>query len=185
MVFVGYPRVKLPADVSRRASFVSECEFFMEKRVLVDLSATLLHHGHIRLLQKAAELGHVVVGLTTDEEVKKKKGYTPELSYEHRKEILESISYVSEVIPSGWLIDEAFMEKHSIDLLVHGDDNMNHVSPDKIVVFPRTEGVSSSELRERVLDTIISINLSTETRAVSTKLAQMLIQSIKQEFKLD
>ena len=67
-------------------------------RVMVDMSATLIHHGHIRLLKKAAEIGDVVVVLTTDEEIKKKKGYTPELSFEERKEILESIRYVKEVV---------------------------------------------------------------------------------------
>ncbi len=32
-------------------------------RVMVDMSATLIHHGHIRLLKKAAEIGEVVVAL--------------------------------------------------------------------------------------------------------------------------
>ena len=32
-------------------------------RVLVDMSLTLFHHGHVRLLRKAAELGHVTVAL--------------------------------------------------------------------------------------------------------------------------
>ena len=91
-------------------------------RILVDLSATLLHHGHVRLLKKAAEMGDVVVALTTDEEVKRTKGYMPELSYEERKEILESIRYVKEVIPSPWLIDEAYLDEHHCDLLVHGAD---------------------------------------------------------------
>ncbi len=154
----------------------------MKKRILVDMSATLLHHGHIRLLRKAAELGHVVVGLTTDEEMQSKKGYTAELSFAERKEILESISYVDEVVPCPWLVDEPFLQRHNIDLLVHGDDNMNHVAPEKIVIFPRTEGVSSSELRERVLDTIMALNTSDQK---SDKLARMLIQTIKQEFKLD
>ena len=35
----------------------------MIKRILVDMSATLIHHGHIRLLKQASELGEVVVGL--------------------------------------------------------------------------------------------------------------------------
>ena len=39
-------------------------------RVMVDMSATLIHHGHIRLLKKAAEIGEVVVALTSDDEVK-------------------------------------------------------------------------------------------------------------------
>ena len=37
------------------------------------MSATLIHHGHIRLLKKASEFGSVIVALTTDEEIKIKK----------------------------------------------------------------------------------------------------------------
>jgi len=124
----------------------------MPKRIMIDMSATLLHHGHIRLLQKAAGLGEVVVALTTDEEIRSAKGYTPELSFEHRKEILESIRYVGEVVPSPWLIDEAFLDAHNCDVLVHGSDNSNHIPRERLVIFPRTEGISSSILRGRVLD---------------------------------
>ena len=67
---------------------------------MVDMSCTLLHHGHIRLLKKAADLGEVIVALTTDDEILMKKGYTPELSFEERREILLAIKYVSDVIPS-------------------------------------------------------------------------------------
>ena len=72
----------------------------MTKKILVDLSATLIHHGHIRLLKKASKYGKVVVALTSDEEVKKYKGYNPELNFNKRKEILESIKYVDKVIKS-------------------------------------------------------------------------------------
>ena len=129
----------------------------MPKRIMVDMSATLLHHGHVRLLQKAAELGSVVVALTTDEEVEKTKGYKPELSYEERKEILEAIRYVDEVVPCPWLIDDSFLERHNCDCLVHGDDNSNHIPPEKLVLFPRTEGISSSDLRQRVLALLKSV----------------------------
>ena len=44
-----------------------------KKLILVDMSATLIHHGHIRLLKKASKLGEVVVALTTDEEIIKNK----------------------------------------------------------------------------------------------------------------
>jgi len=45
----------------------------MTKRIMVDMSATLIHHGHIKLLKKASEHGKVIVGLTTDEEILSKK----------------------------------------------------------------------------------------------------------------
>ena len=122
-----------------------------KKRIMVDMSATLIHHGHIRLLKQAKNLGTVIVALTTDNEIKKAKGYIPELTYENRKEILLSIKYVDEVIPSDWLIDEIFLKKNNIDLLVHGHDNSNPIDKTKLVIFKRTKGISSTQLRERVL----------------------------------
>ena len=59
-----------------------------KKKILLDMSATILHHGHIRLIKKASKYGKVVIGLTKDAQIKKFKGYTPEISFKHRKEIL-------------------------------------------------------------------------------------------------
>jgi len=125
---------------------------------MVDMSATLIHHGHIRLLKKASEHGEVVVGLTTDNQIISKKKYQPELAFEFRKEILESIKYVSEVVPTPWLIDDKILDKHKIDILVHGDDNSNEVKKEKLKTFPRTEGVSSSDIRKNVQRSISQIN---------------------------
>ena len=119
----------------------------MDKRILVDMSLTVLHHGHIRLLKKASELGYVIVGLCSDEEIFKAKGFKPLLSYEQRKEIALAIKYVREVIKSEYLIDEAYLDKHNIDLLVHGHDNVNVIPQDRLVIFRRTEGISSTQLR--------------------------------------
>ncbi len=119
------------------------------KRLMVDMSASLLHHGHIRLLKRAKELGYVIVALTTDDEFLKHKGYKPELSYEERKEILLSLKYVDEVVPSAWLIDDDYVKKHNADVLFHGDDNSNTV--EQVETFARTPGVSSAKLRERAI----------------------------------
>ena len=119
----------------------------MDKRILVDMSLTVMHHGHIRLLKKASELGYVIVGLCSDEEIFKAKGFKPLLSYEQRKEIALSIKYVREVIESEYLIDEAYLDEHNIDLLVHGHDNVNVIPEDRLVIFRRTEGISSTQLR--------------------------------------
>lgn len=121
----------------------------MKKRILVDLSATILHHGHIRLLKKASKKGQVFVALTSDKEIKKKKGYIPELNFSQRKEILMSIKYVSKVIKSKWLIDDKFLKEHKISLLAHGNDNSNIVNKNKLIIFKRTEGISSTKIRKR------------------------------------
>jgi len=126
------------------------------KRIMVDMSATIIHHGHIRLLKKASKHGKVIVGLTSDEEIKTKKGYIPELEFDHRKEVLEAMIYVDEVVETPWLLTDETLEKHSIDLLVHGDDNSNHIKKESLLVFPRTEGISSTEIREK--STLIFLN---------------------------
>jgi len=127
------------------------------KRIMVDMSATLFHHGHVRLLKKAKELGHVIVALTTDDEISSKKGYNSELRYEERKEVLEACRYVDEVVPSPWLIEESFLDQHKIDLLVHGHDNSNKISESRLVVLPRTHGISSTLLRSRTLEAVAAV----------------------------
>ena len=38
----------------------------MKKKILVDMSAVIIHHGHIRLIKKASTFGEVYIALTTD-----------------------------------------------------------------------------------------------------------------------
>ena len=118
-----------------------------KKKILLDMSATILHHGHIRLIKKASKYGKVVIGLTKDAQIKKFKGYTPEISFKHRKEILENIKGVYKVIPSNFYINNKFLSKNKIDLLCHGDDNLNDVDKEKIIIFKRTNNISSSLIR--------------------------------------
>ena len=124
-------------------------------RILVDMSATIIHHGHIRLLKKASELGTVIVALTSDIEIIKKKNFEPELEFKYRKEILESIKYVSEIIESPWIIDQNFIDMNNIDYLLHGNDNFNNVDRSNLMIVDRTDDVSSTELRNKALKTII------------------------------
>ena len=123
----------------------------MRKKILVDISATIIHHGHIRLLKKAHKLGNVIVALTTDKEILKKKKITKILSYKERKEIIESIKFVKKVIPSNWQIDNNFLIKNDIDFLVHGNDNKNDIPKKKLKIFSRTKGISSSMIRKKII----------------------------------
>jgi 2-aminoethylphosphonate-pyruvate transaminase len=130
----------------------------MTKRIMVDMSANLIHHGHIRLLKKASEFGEVIVGLTTDEEILSKKGYQVELEFAHRKEILEAVKYVDEVVATPWQITESTLDEFDIDLLVHGDDNSNDISQDRLLILPRTQDVSSTEIRDNAQRSITQKN---------------------------
>ena len=126
------------------------------QRIMVDMSATLIHHGHVRLLEKASAHGRVIVGLTSDAEIFERKGYHPEMTFAQRKEILLALRHVADVVETPWLITEAILDLHAIDLLVHGDDNSNEVPAERLLLFPRTEGISSWALRERSQVSIVS-----------------------------
>jgi len=161
-----------------------------KKRIMVDMSATIIHHGHIRLLKKAAKHGKVIVGLTTDNEILSKKGYQPELNFEYRKEVLEAIKYVDEVVAVPWKLDDNTLEKHNIDLLVHGDDNSNDIKKEKLLIFPRTEGISSTDMRKNVMRTIaqtaqrnVLLNPGPATTTHSVKMAQVIPDICPREYE--
>lgn len=113
------------------------------------MSATLLHHGHIRLLKKASLLGNVIVGLSTDEDIYKIKGYKPELDFKQRKEILLGIRYVNKVVKVKYYLNMQELKKHKIDYLIHGQDNSNEIHKNKLILVKRTSNISSSTLRKR------------------------------------
>lgn len=121
----------------------------IRKRVLVDMSCSVLHHGHVRLLQKAAKYGKVIVGLTSDQDIKKYKKFNPVLNFLNRREILLSIKYVDEVIKSNFIITDKFLKKNNIDFLIHGGDSKNLVDKKKVKIFRRTKKISSSILRKK------------------------------------
>tara|TARA_Y100001958_G_C21019634_1_gene396649 strand:+ start:366 stop:764 length:399 start_codon:yes stop_codon:yes gene_type:complete len=120
----------------------------MIKKICVDMSCSIIHNGHIRLLKKASKYGKVVVALTSDLEIKKYKKIEPELNFRQRKEILESIKYVNKVIKSGFFITNNFLKKNKLDLLVHGSDNSNNIDQRKLIIFPRTSNISSTKIRK-------------------------------------
>ena len=121
------------------------------KRILVDMSISILHHGHIRLLKKASNYGKVYVALATDKEIKKFKNIKPELNFSNRKEIISSIKYVSGVIKSKANIDNKFLKKHKFDFLIHGSDNKNPVDKKYVKIFERTKNISSTIIRRRAV----------------------------------
>ncbi|KGB13969.1 glycerol-3-phosphate cytidylyltransferase [Latilactobacillus sakei subsp. sakei] len=122
------------------------------KKVITYGTFDLLHWGHIRLLQRAKELGdYLIVSISTDEfnRIKHKEAYH---SYEHRKYILEAIKYVDEVIPeTDWEQKKTDIEKYDIDTFVMGDDWKGQFdflkNQCEVIYLPRTEGISTSKIK--------------------------------------
>ena len=92
-------------------------------RVYVDMVADLFHYGHVECLKQAHAFGdHLLVGISSDEAARANKR-SPILSMEERAASVAGCRYVDEVVPDApWIMDAAWIEKHKIDLVVHGDD---------------------------------------------------------------
>lgn len=121
----------------------------MKKKIMLDMSATLIHHGHVRIIKKAQKYGNLIIALTTDKEINKYKGYIPELKFKHRKEILLAIKGVKKVVPSPWVITQKFLNQYRVDLLISGSDYKKRKFITKTIYFERTKLISSKLLRKK------------------------------------
>lgn len=92
-----------------------------EKTVYLCFSTDIIHGGHIAIIQKAAKLGKLLVGLMTDEAVATYKRF-PILSYEERRKIIENIKGVSEIVEQTTLSYVPNLLKYKPDIVVHGDE---------------------------------------------------------------
>ena len=92
-----------------------------KKLVYIAFSVDILHEGHINILKKASQYGEVIVGLLTDSAVSLYKSL-PHFNYEKRKLIIESVKYVSKVVPQETLDYTKNLKKYKPDFVVHGDD---------------------------------------------------------------
>ena len=127
------------------------------KRILTYGTFDLLHYGHINLLKRAKALGdYLVVAVSTDDfnEIKGKKAYH---NYETRKMMLEAVRYVDLVIPEeNWEQKIDDVKKYDIDIVVMGSDWAGSDRFDylkdycEVVYLPRTEGVSTTKIKEEL-----------------------------------
>ncbi len=122
------------------------------KRVITYGTYDLLHRGHINLLRRAKELGdYLIVALSSDafNAVKGKQVYYP---YAERKLVLEAVRYVDEVIPETcWEQKTDDVLRHKINTFVMGDDwggKFDFLKAHcEVIYLPRTEGVSTSQIK--------------------------------------
>ena len=91
-----------------------------------------IHIGHIRSIQEARDLGdELMIILTTDDQLIKKKGYYF-MPYEERREILEGIVGVDRVVPN---VDVAITSNESLeyyrpDIFAKGGDRTEDNMPE-------------------------------------------------------
>ena len=114
----------------------------------------LLHQGHINLLRRAKELGdYLIVGVTSDSFDRGRGKLNVRNNVLERVEAVKATGYADEIIIEDYLgqkIDD--IQKYDVDIFAIGSDwvgkfdYLNEYC--KVVYLPRTEGISSTMLRE-------------------------------------
>ena len=91
------------------------------KKVFMSMSTDVIHGGHINMINKAASLGELTVGVLSDETVASYKRY-PLLSCEERMKIASAIQGVAHVVKQEGLSYRGIIAELHPDVIVHGDD---------------------------------------------------------------
>lgn len=127
----------------------------------------MFHIGHLNIIRRAKEqCDFLIVGVSTDELVRKEKAKTPVIPYRERVEIVGAIRYVDQVVPQFDKNKLAAWDQYHFDKMFVGSDWQG--SPQwiefekqfvplgvEIVYLPHTDGVSSTELT-KVIKNILS-----------------------------
>lgn len=113
----------------------------------------LLHFGHKRLLERAKALGdYLIVGITSDDYDRTRGKINASQSLMERIEAVKALGIADEIIVEeyeGQKIDD--IKRFGVDIFTVGSDwegQFDYLKEYcKVVYLPRTEGVSSSEIR--------------------------------------
>lgn len=118
----------------------------------------MFHIGHLNIIEGARkQCDYLIVGVSTDELVRREKGKTPVIPYEERVAIISALKCVDQVVPQ---INKNKMEawnKYHFDRMFVGSDWKD--TPQwrgyerefaplgvEIVYLPHTDGISSTKL---------------------------------------
>ena len=106
--------------------------------VYVAMAADIIHLGHINIVETAASLGPLVIGLLTDEAIRSYKRQ-PIITWAQRRKVISTIKGVSVVIPQTTHDYVPNLETLRPAYVVHGSD---------------WKTGRQSEVRQRVLETL-------------------------------
>ncbi|MDR2019657.1 MAG: phosphoenolpyruvate mutase [Treponema sp.] len=154
------------------------------KTVYVGMTADIIHPGIVNIVHQASLLGEVLVGLLTDSAVVTYKRL-PYLSYEQRKQVVESLRDVSRVVPQEEWSYVPNLRKYRPDIIIHGDDWRTGILArereavykvmaelgGRVVEIPYTQGINSTAFNESLVSigTTPDLRLRTLRRLIDAK----------------
>ncbi|MDL2206360.1 phosphoenolpyruvate mutase [Eubacteriales bacterium OttesenSCG-928-N13] len=109
-------------DTPEDLSIVSkQLDGVKNRTVYMCFSTDMIHSGHISIVQKAAKLGKLTVGVLSDHAIMSYKRF-PLIPFEDRRMLLKNIAGVSQVVEQQDLSYRQNLEQLRPDYVVHGDD---------------------------------------------------------------
>jgi ethanolamine-phosphate cytidylyltransferase len=142
---------------------VREAAVIRPVRVWMDMCADLYHYGHANALRQAKALGDaLIVGVHPNSEIIHHKGGPPVMNQHERIVMIAACKWVDEVTGDApYVTTLATLAKYNIDFTVHGEDITTDAEgvdsyqevkdAGKFRLITRTQGVSSTDLIERML----------------------------------
>lgn len=125
----------------------------------------LFHKGHAQFLERAAQLGDVVVSLNTDEFTLEYKSKSPVMSYREREAVLLSCKWVSAVVSNAGGADSKIaIDQVRPDYIIVGSDwarrdyyyqmGFDQDWLDErgigLIYIPYTDGISTTAIKARL-----------------------------------
>ena len=179
-----------------------------EKTVYVGITGDIIHPGIINVIQQGAKYGRLIVGLLTNSAIINHKRL-PYLSYEQRKNVLENIKGVSEVIPQEDWSYVPNLKKLKPDYIIHGDDWKDNYLKEireetiaymksigsEVIEIPYTKGITSSDMfkkstfgitpnqRIKKLRTLLSSNKIVRALEAHSGLCGLIIEQLELDTK--
>lgn len=164
----------------------------MEKTVYLGLTGDIIHPGIINIIEEGAKHGRLIVGLLTDAAIVSHKRL-PYLTYEQRKQVVEHIQGVSEVIAQDDWSYVPNLKKLKPDFIIHGDDwktgPLAKIKDDvvrvmdewggKVIEIPYTKGINSTALAANMqsIGTTPEIRMKTLRRLIEAKPIVRIIEA--------
>lgn len=148
------------------------------KIVYLGMIGDIMHPGLINIINEGAKYGDLMIGLFTDKAIATHKRL-PYLTYDQRKQVIESIKGVSCVVPQDDWSYVPNLLKYKPDFIIHGDDwrynSQKYIRDEvykvmesiggKVIEIPYTKGISASGLKE----TIDSLGVTPQARLSSLR----------------
>jgi len=131
----------------------------MKKVVFTNGCFDILHVGHIKLLEECRKLscdGTVIIGLNSDDSIKKLKGSSRPINDQYsRKVLLESIRFVDEVIIFEEETPENLLSIIRPDVLVKGGDySIEQIAgkqfANEVIIFSYLDGFSTTSTIRKI-----------------------------------